>query len=52
MATILNTRDEELKSILKTLSEHVMDENTYSYDERMALMDIVLQLLKLWKRRL
>lgn len=52
MKTVLSTRDEELKSILQTLSTHVMDDSTYTFEERMALMDLVLQLLKLWKGRL
>lgn len=45
-------RDEQLKQILRTLSEHAMDEQTYTQDERMAIMDTVLQLLKLWRKRL
>jgi len=48
----LNKRDEELKGILKTLSEHVMDEQTYTEEERYKLMDLVLQLLAICKGRL
>ena len=48
----MTKRDNELKDILKTLSEHTMDKETYTEEERFVLMDIVLQLIRMWRGRL
>lgn len=48
----MTKRDNELKDILKTLSEHTMDKETYTEEERFILMDIVLQLIRMWRGRL
>lgn len=52
MTSTLAKRDEELKNVLKTLSEHTMDKETYTEEERFIMMDIVLQLIKMWRQRL
>ena len=52
MLTTQTKREEQLKQVMQTLSEHVMDEQHYTQEERTELMDIVLQLLRLWRNRL
>lgn len=52
MTSTLAKRDEELKNVLKTLSEHTMDKETYTEEERFIMMDVVLQLIRMWRQRL
>lgn len=52
MNSTLAKRDEELKNVLKTLSEHAMDKETYTEEERFILIDLVMQLIRMWRQRL
>lgn len=47
----ISIREQELQSILKTLSHHVMDEDTYTAEQRLILLDTALQLLRISKGR-